>query len=449
MDASAERPARRAPPPVTIRAVLAIAVPMTLAHATTPLIGITDTAVIGQLGSAALIGAVALGALLFDFIGASLNFLRAGTTGLVAQAMGADDREAEATALWRALILAVGLGAVIVLLQRPVSIVFVKAMGASEEVAAATDAYWRVRVWAAPFMLANYAVLGWLLGQARARTGLLLQVLLSVVNIAGSVVLVLVFDLGVVGVATASVLAEAVTLCAAAVLVAASLRDAPRPPWAAIFERVGVRRMLVINRDILIRSLVLMLAYSVFMSASARFGDLTLAANALLMNLFLLSAHVLDGLATAAEQLGGRSVGARDRGAFARTVRLTLVAGSIISLGVVAFWLLAGPTAIDLMTSAADVRAESRLFLGWMAVAALTGVVGFVMDGLYIGATWTGTMRNMAILSTVAFVAMWSLLAGPLGNHGLWLSLNLWLLLRGFSLWAFVPREMRRTFPAG
>ena len=207
MDAASASRASPARVPVTLRMVLAIAVPMTIAHATTPLIGITDMAVIGQLGSAALIGGVALGALLFDFIGGSLNFLRMGTTGLVAQAMGAEDREGEATALWRALALAAALGCLIVLLQRPIFHLFALAMNPSEAVAAATDAYWGIRVWASPFMLANYAILGWLLGLARARTGLVLQILLSLVNIAGSLLLVLVFDLGITGVAVASVVA--------------------------------------------------------------------------------------------------------------------------------------------------------------------------------------------------------------------------------------------------
>lgn len=448
MDAASVSRAAPRRAPVTLRMVLAIAVPMTIAHATTPLIGITDMAVIGQLGSAALIGGVALGALLFDFIGGSLNFLRMGTTGLVAQAMGAEDREGEATALWRSLVLAAALGVLIVLLQRPIFHLFLLAMNPSEAVGEATDAYWSVRVWASPFMLANYAILGWLLGLARARTGLALQILLSLVNIAGSLLLVLVFDLGVAGVAWASVAAEAVTFLACAGLVAASLRAAPRPPLAAIFERAGFRRTMAVNRDVMIRSLLLMGSFSLFMAISARLGDVALAANAVLMNLFLLTAHVLDGLATAAEQIGGRAVGARDRDAFHRTLRLTVTAGLIIAAVIALMWLAGGPAAIAAMTTAPEVRDASQRFLVWAALSALTGVIAFVMDGLYIGATWTGTMRDMMLASSVVFIVAQWLLVPHLGNHGLWLAFNAWLLLRGLTLWAFIPRMARRQFPA-
>ncbi|WMS44238.1 MATE family efflux transporter [Acuticoccus sp. MNP-M23] len=444
MAAPLNPPARTAP--VTLRMVLAIALPMTIAHATTPLIGITDMAVIGQLGSAALIGAVALGALLFDFVGASFNFLRHGTTGLIAQAVGAGDREGEAVALWRALAIAAVLGLAIALLQWPMIAAFIAIMDPSEEVAEATRTYFAWRVWGSPFMLANYAILGWLLGLARAGTGLALQVLLAGVNIALSLALVLGAGLGVAGVAIASVAAEAVTFAAGVVLIARSLRTAPRPPWSAVFERLGFTRTLVVNRDILIRSWLLVSAFALFTAAGARAGDVTLAANAILLNIFLLTAHVLDALATAAEQLGGKAVGARDRGAFRATLRLTLVAGVVVSVALAGLWMLAGPHFIALMTSAADVRASAGAFLGWVALTAVTGMIAFVMDGLFIGATWTAAMRNMMLLSTGTFFAACWLLTPYLGNHGLWLALNVWLMLRGLSLWVLVPRESRRTF---
>ncbi len=438
-------PARHAP--VTLRMVLAIALPMTIAHATTPLIGITDMAVIGQLGSAALIGAVALGALLFDFVGASLNFLRHGTTGLIAQAVGAGDREGEAVALWRALAIAFVLGVAIALLQWPIISAFLAVMDPSGEVADATRTYFAWRVWGSPFMLLNYAILGWLLGLARASTGLALQVLLAVVNIVLSLALVLVAGYGVAGVAIASVAAEVVTFVAGAVIVARSLRTAPRPPWAAVFERLGFTRTLVVNRDILIRSWLLVTAFALFTATGARTGDLTLAANAVLLNVFLLNAHVLDALATAAEQLGGRAVGARDPQGFRDTIRLTLIGGAILSVALALLWLAAGPFFVALMTSAEDVRAAAGDYLAWVALTPVTGMVAFVMDGLFIGATWTTSMRNMMLVSTAIFVAACWLLTPYLGNHGLWLAFNVWLLLRGLTLWALVPFESRRAFP--
>lgn len=429
---------------VTLPAVFAIAVPMTLAHVTTPLIGITDTAVIGQLGSAALLGAVALGALLFDFLGTVFNFLRMGTTGLVAQAMGAGDVEAEGLTLWRALAIALAAGLAIVALQVPIGELFLLAMGASGEVNEAAREYFAVRVWGMPLMLANYAILGWLLGLARARTGLAVQIVLSLTNIVLSVALVLGLGWGIIGVAAASVAAEAAALALGAAIVARS--GVPLPVLARVMEPVGLKRMLTVNRDILIRSTLLIATFSFFTAVGARLGDVTLAANAVLMNLFLVSAYLLDGFATAAEQLGGRAVGARYRPAFDRTVRLTvaasLVAGAVLS----AIWLVTGPGIVGLMTTAEGVRESAGRFLPWAALTPLAGALAFVMDGLFIGATWTAAMRNMMLASAALFVALWWLLTPPLGNDGLWLAMLAYLAARGLTLWAMVPVLTGRTF---
>jgi MATE family multidrug resistance protein len=441
-----ERPVR--PFAVTFRMVLAIAVPMTLAYLTTPLIGITDTAVVGQLGNAALIGAVALGAVLFDFLGTSFNFLRSGTTGLVAQAMGAGDRQAEALTLWRALVFALVCGLAVVALHQPLLALFLAAMGPSEAVAAATADYYAIRVWSTPLMLANYAILGWLLGLARARTGLLLQTILGVVNIAASVWFVLGLSLGVKGVAAASVLAEGVTLAAGAVVVALVLRHRPRPRLPAVFERVAFVRMASVNGDILVRSMILIGSFAFFSGVSARMGDVTLAANAILLKIFLVGGYFLDGLATAAEQLGGRAVGARDRPAFDRTVRLTLVAGLMTAAALSLSVIVGSDLIVRLMTTSEAVRDETMRYFLWAALTPVAGSLAFIMDGLFIGATWSATMRNMMIVSAALFFVVWWALSPILGNHGLWLSLLVFLGARGFTLWASVPGLARRTFAA-
>lgn len=419
---------------------------MSLAHLSTPLIGITDTAVIGQLGSAALIGAVALGALLFDFLSTTFNFLRMGTTGLTAQAMGSEDEEAIAVNLWRALFMALVAGVLTLTLIGPMLDAFLWAMGPSEAVAEAVRTYTAVRLWGAPFMFANYAILGWLLGLARARTGLGLQVLLGLTNAGASIILVLGFELGVAGVAAASVFAEIVAFVAGATVVAAALRGRQRPSVSAVFERQGFVKMLAVNRDILIRSVLLIGTFSWFTAVGARFGDVTLAANALLMNLFILCAHILDGLATAAEQLGGRAVGARRRDAFLKTVRLTVVAGFVVSGALALIMLLGGWPFIVMMTTAEDVRGAALTYLPWVVATPLFGALAFVMDGLFIGATWTATMRNMMILSTGLFILTWWAAAPCLGNHGLWLALMVYLGARGATLLLAVPRLTTRTF---
>ena len=419
---------------VTHRSVTAIAVPMALAHLSTPLIGITDMAVIGQLGSAVLIGAVALGAILFDFIGGTLNFLRSGTTGLTAQALGAGDKELQIATLWRALVLAAAIGTAMVALQAPILAAFLALMGASPEVDAATADYFDVRIYGMPLMLANYAILGWLLGLGRAAVGLVLQIVLGLTNIALSVVFVLALGTGVAGVAAASVLAELAALAAGLLVVRRALGTLRPPQWRRIADRVGLMRMLAVNRDIMIRSLLLLFAFAFFTAQGARTDDVTLAANALLMNLFLLSAYFLDGLATAAEQLAGRAVGARYRPAFDRAVTLTVVWGFVVS-GALTFALLAGGGAlIDLMTTSDAVREAARTYLVWAALTPLIGTLAFQMDGVFIGATWTATMRNMMILSAAGYLAVWWLTREPLGNHGLWIALLTFLGARGVTL---------------
>ncbi|MBJ3777782.1 MATE family efflux transporter [Acuticoccus mangrovi] len=437
---------RPSPPLVTYRAVFAISVPMTFAYLSTPLIGVTDMAVIGQLGDAALIGAVAMGAVLFDFIGTTMNFLRTGTTGLVAQAMGAGDAESEAVAFWRALMTAVAIGVATLVLQGPVLWLFLRAMGASAAVAEATTTYFSVRVWAMPFMLANYAVLGWLLGLGRARAGLALQLVLGIVNIVLSVALVLGLRMGVAGVALASVLAEAAATVAGGLLVARGLAERPTPSLPAVLEHRGLARLFAINRDILIRSLILVSTFSFFAAMGARLGDVTLAANAVLLNIFMLGSHMLDGYATAAEQLGGRAVGARDRAAFDRTVVVTSVAGVATgaALSLIAF--AGGNAFVALMTTAEAVREAGAVYLVWAALTPLAGALAFTMDGLYIGATWSAAMRNMMLVSGALFVAVWWLATPLFGNHGLWLALLVFLGARGLTLALSLPAMRTRTF---
>ncbi|WP_244934998.1 MATE family efflux transporter [Acuticoccus sediminis] len=428
--------------------VAGIAVPMTLAYLSTPLIGIVDVAVIGQLGDAALIGAVALGALLFDFLGVSLNFLRSGTTGLVAQAMGAEDREAEAMVLWRALLLAFGAGLLVVVLHRPLLSAFLVAMGPSDAVATATRDYFTVRAFAMPLMLANYAILGWLLGLGRARVALVLQLLIGLTNVAGSVLLVMGLGYGVAGAAAASVFAELVTALAGGVVVMRALGRRPRPSLAAVLERAGFMRMVAVNRDIFVRSMLLIGTFSFFSAVGARFGDVTLAANALLLNIFLLGGYFLDGLATAAEQLTGRSIGAHYRPAFDKTVTLSVIIGGAMAALLALLALVFGDAFVYALTTAEDVRTAALAFLPWAAMTPIAGALAFIMDGIYIGATWSAMMRNMMIVSTLVFLAVWAVAVPAMGNHGLWLALLVFLGARGVTLYLAVPSRANATFGA-
>ncbi|MDD9910083.1 MAG: MATE family efflux transporter [Ahrensia sp.] len=431
---------------ITHRSVFAIAWPTTLAYMSTPILGMVDTGVVGRLGDAALIGGLAVGAILFDIVFTTFNFMRASTTGLVAQAFGAGDDEAQQLVLYRSLLLSVVLGMATLVLSPLILAAGLWAMDVPESVAAATSAYFVIRILAAPLTLTNYSVLGWLLGQGRATLGLALQTLLNGSNILLSIWLGLTLGWGIEGVAWATVTAEALTATAGLALVSWHHRNQSFLDRSRLLDKVALWRLFAVNRDIMIRSFCLLFAFAFFTSQGANFGETTLAANAVLMNFFLVSGYFLDGFATAAESLAGRAVGRREEQAFKDVVRLTLFWGFVLAVVLLFAFLLFGPSLIDLLTTNYAVRSQARLYLYWASITALAGVVAFQMDGIYIGATWTRDMRNMMLLSLAVFLAVWWVSVPLIANHGLWLALNVFLAIRGITLYRRLRANRRATF---
>ncbi|MBN9669328.1 MATE family efflux transporter [Roseibium aggregatum] len=433
---------------VTNRSVLAIAVPMTLGFLSTPLLGLIDMAVIGRLGDAALLGGIALGSIVFDVLFNTFSFLRSGTTGLTAQALGArNDEEIKATLL-RALVLALLGGLAVILLQTPAREAGMWFLGGSADVQNAMARYFDVRVYSAPFVLANYAILGWFLGLGRAGTGLALQLFMNGLNIALSIWFVIGLEWSVEGVALATALSEASAAGLGALLILANVKGKSWPALAIILDRRLLLRTMAVNRDIMIRSFSLLVAYAFFMAKSATQGDAILAANAVLEKFIVVAGYFLDGLATAAEQLVGRAVGARNRPAFDKTLRLTAIWSFALAGCLALVFLVSGTGLIALMTTAPDVRAQAEVYLVWAVLAPLLGVLAFQMDGVFIGATWSSTMRNMMLLSLAAYIAAYYLFFPVLGNHGLWLSLEIFLGLRGVTLLAMYRKRAAETFAA-
>ncbi|MER8870024.1 MATE family efflux transporter [Mesorhizobium sp. M0814] len=431
---------------VTNRSVLAIAVPMTLSYLTTPLLGIVDTAVVGQFGDAALLGGLAAGALIFDVVFTTFNFLRSGTTGLVAQAFGRGDALEEQAVFWRAVLIAVVAGVVLAALAPLVSTAGQWFIGAEPRVSAAMDVYIRIRMLAAPFSLINYAILGYVLGRGEGGLGLMLQLILNGINIALCFLLGLELGWGVAGVAWATVTGEFVAMLLGLAIVGRRFWAAPRLPRHRVLDLPAFLRMMSLNRDIMIRSFSLLAAFALFTRQGAQFGTLTLAANAVLMNLFLVAGYFLDGFATAAEQLAGRAIGARAATAFDQAVRLTLLWGLGLAGAATLFFLLEGTDLVALITTATDVRAIADIYLPWAAFTALSGALAFQMDGVFIGATWSRDMRNMMLVSFLSFSAALLILAPAFGNHGLWAALHVFLLVRGFSLLAILRLRVRAVF---
>jgi len=431
---------------VTHRMVLAIAVPMTLAYLTTPLLGIVDMAVIGQLGQAELIGGLAIGAIIFDVVYTTFNFLRASTTGLVAQAFGRDDAREEQAVFWRSMLTGLICGFALLMLSPMILLAGLWLMAPGPGVAEAAQTYFSIRILSAPVGLANYSVLGFVLGRGEAITGLLLQMLINGVNISLSIWLGLILEWGIAGVAWATVVGEFVGLVAGFTYVWLRFDRSIAPSWRMIADMPSVMKLMALNRDIMIRSLALLIAFALFVRQGAQFGAVTLAANAVLMNFFMVAGYYLDGFATAAEQLAGRAVGANYRPAFDRAVSLSTIWGFGLAALTTAFFLIFGTNVVELMTTAQDVRAATEDYLVWASFTALAGVLAFTMDGVFIGATWSRDMRNMMVLSIIAYVACLWTLTPLFGNHGLWISLLIFLGIRGISLYLLVRPRANATF---
>ncbi|QCI66202.1 MATE family efflux transporter [Phreatobacter stygius] len=440
-------PAAVPAPAVTHRRVLAIAVPMIFAHVTTPLLGIVSATAIGQLGEARLLAAVALGAVVFDFLFWAFVFLRMSTIGLTAQALGAHDDTERRAVIARALVMALLCGGALVLLQRPISFAAFQLMGASTAVNEVAEQYFAVRIWSAPAVFVNYAVLGWLIGQARTVTGLVLQVAINLVNMALTLLLVTVLGLGVTGAATANALAELSGAVVGLIVVLKLLGGRFGVARSVVFDKAKLIRTIAINRDIMIRTAALVTGFAFFTRQGAVGGDTVLAANAILMNLVGVVAFFLDGFATAAEQLGGQAVGARNQTAFRRAVALSAIWAVAFGTGASALFYLGGPLAIDVITSAEAVRTEARQYLVFAALTPFTGVMAFLFDGVFIGATWTTAMRNCMVAAFATFIAAWWLLSGY-GNTGLWIAFLVFQACRGLYQWLAYPGMVRRTFAA-
>ena len=420
---------------VTFASVFAIAWPMTIAYMTTPLLGIVDTAVIGQLGSAAALGGLAVGAILFSFILGTFNFLRSSTTGLAAQAMGRDDKSEQQKVFIRAMTVSIVSGLAILLVGSLILDFGLYWMQPTKEVEQATRTYFIIRLWASPFAMVNYVILGWLLGLGKAGQGLTIQIVLNAINIVLSIYLGLYLELGIEGVAWATVIAEAAAVVFGLMIVGRHFEFKTLPIARALRDKQKLLALMSVNRDIMIRSFCLLLAFTWFVGAGAGMGELTLAANAVLMHFFMISGYFLDGFAVAAEQLVGRAIGAHYRPAFKRSVKMATISGFVLAGLLTFIFIVFGPLLIELMTVNAEVRAEAAIYLPWAAITAIVGVMAFLMDGVFIGATWSVDMRNMMLLSLAAFLTTCWIAIPLMGNHGLWLALHVFLGLRGITLW--------------
>ncbi len=411
-----------------------IAFPIVLSNVTVPILGLVDTGVIGQLGSAAMIGAVGIGAIILSSVYWIFGFLRMGTTGLTSQAYGAGKHGEVAAMLTRALIIGLAGGLAVIMLQTPVFWAYFQLSPASAGVEAMARSYMQIRVWSAPAMIALFGISGWLIALERTRALLIIQVLMNGLNIGLDLWFVLGLGWGVEGVAWATFMAEwsgvslGLYLC----------RDAFRQPawrdWIRVFDRARLRLMASVNRDILLRSLMLQGIFVSFLFLGSKFGDVTLAANQVLLQFLGIIAYALDGFAFAAEALVGQALGARNRQSLRRAALLTSGWGFLASALLAMAFLSFGGAIIDLMAKVPEVQIEARNYLIYTGFAAVLGVGAFMLDGIFIGATRSRDMRNMMAISLAVYVIALIILMPVFGNHGLWLALLISYVVRGVTL---------------
>lgn len=432
-------------PRIGSRQVFAIAGPAMVANLITPLIGVVSTSAIGRLDDAALLGGVAMASVIFDCLFWLFGFLRMSTLAFTAQALGAGETREQTVILVRGFIVAGLIGAALIALQLPLAAVLFDLMGGSEGVTRAARTYFMIRIWSAPLALANYVILGWLVGQARASSALLLQIAINLINTAATLLLVLVYDTGIAGAAIAALLSEAVGFVLGVIVCWRYADGGFAVPRATLFDRAKLMRLLSVNSDILVRTAALIAVFLFFTAKGARAGDVTLAANSVLNNFLLVSAFFLDGLANAAQQLCGRSFGARDAKGFADSTRLVLLWGLGFAMVVATLFALLGPVLIDVMTASEDVRRAARDFLPFVVMAPIPGVFAFGFDGIYVGATWAREMRNLMLASLAIFLGTWWALQS-LGNAGLWWALIASYVARGGLQGARYPVQFRATF---
>ncbi|MBL5922851.1 MATE family efflux transporter DinF [Lelliottia amnigena] len=427
------------------KALWRLALPMIFSNITVPLLGLVDTAVIGHLDSPVYLGGIAIGAMATSFLFMLLLFLRMSTTGLTAQAFGAKDPARLGRALVQPLILALGAGLLIVVLRAPLIDLALHIAGGSEAVLAQARRFLEIRWLSAPASLANLVLLGWLLGVQYVRAPVILLVVGNVLNIVLDLWLVMGLHMNVQGAALATVIAEYATFFIGLWMVKRVL--VMRGVTLAMLKnawRGNVRKLLALNRDIMLRSLLLQLCFGAMTVLGARLGPEIVAVNAVLMTLLTFTAYALDGFAYAVEAHSGQAYGARQAGKLQDVWRAACRQSGLVALMFALIYALFGGHIVALLTSLPELRELARHYIFWQVVLPVVGVWCYLLDGMFIGATRGAEMRNSMAVAAAGFGL--TLLTVPyLGNQGLWLALAVFLALRGLSLWVIWRRHWREN----
>lgn len=428
------------------RKILRLAVPNIISNITIPLLGMVDLAIIGRLGDDSLIGGMAIGTTIFNFLYWNFSFLRMGTSGFAAQAYGARNLSEAARTLVRAALVALAISVIIVALQLPINALAMRVMEGSDGVEQAASRYFLMRIWAAPATLMLNVMTGWFIGMQNSRTPMWIAIVINVINVVMSLLAVWVFDMGIAGVALGTVIAQWSGLVMALVIVWRN--------YGRIFsrERLGSLRSIMapkvmgrffrVNRDIFLRTICLVAVFTYFTIASSAMGDTLLSVNTLMLQLFTLFSYMMDGFAYAGEALSGRYYGARNTPMLHRAVRALLWWGvGVMAIFTVIYGLWA-PQILSLFTPSVAILTAAREYALWAALVPVCSFLAFTLDGIIVGITATYIMRNAMFAATVLFFVAYFVLTPAMGNNGLWVAFLLFLLARGVGQMGWVYRRV-------
>jgi len=431
--------------------ILRLAFPIILANASAPLLGLVDTTAIGQTGVAADLGAVALATLVFSFVYWGFGFLRMGTTGFISQAYGANDREEVLAVLYRVVLLGLGIGMLLILLQYFIGNFAVWLMSASEEVKGLVKDYFYIRIWGAPATLITYALLGALIGLGWTKLLLWVQLVLNGLNILLNLLFVVGLDMGIKGIAFGTLIAEWIALLFAWYLLTKNLKlqrpwQRLKQLWNRIINRTKIIAIFKVNADIMIRTFALLSGFAWFANQGAIFGDTTLAANHVLLQFVSMSAFFLDGFAHVSEMLSGKAIGAKDKQGFIKQIKDSTQIAGITALILGSGIMLFAPSVISLISKDAQVQAIAEQHAIYAGIYIVVSFVAFQLDGVFIGATRSKEMRNTSIISLLVLIGVGTLLTKYYGNIGLWVSFIIYVIARGVSLGVYTPKLVRELF---
>lgn len=425
--------------------ILHIALPAIISNVTVPLLGLVDVAIVGHLGAASYIAAIAIGGMIFNVIYWVFGFLRMGTSGFTSQALGRRDLGEVVRVLVRSLGVALGVALVLMVLQQPILDVALRLLNASADARPLASSYFRILIWGAPAMLGLFGLTGWFIGMQNSRVPMAVSITQNVVNIFVSVLLVFGLRWRVEGVATGTLVAQWAGFLMALLL---CLRHYGRLhryfSWRGVWTRVAMLRFFRVNTDIFLRTMVLVTTMLVFTSAGSRFGDVTLAVNTLLMQFYLLFSYVMDGFAYAGEALSGRYRGAQNHAAFSQTVTRLFRWGWLMAIGFTLVYAAGGSALLSLLTDELAVVAAAGDYRWWAVVIPVLSMAAFVWDGVFIGCTLTRSMLlSMCVATSTFFILLYLSIDFGWANHGLWLAFVSYLAMRGCVQWGLFRRWAR------